>query len=318
MHALTLEDTVALRDVEPPTPGPGQALIALRSAGICGTDLELVAGYKGYRGILGHEFVGEVVRCPDAPFWEGRRVTGEINLTCGECEPCRADLAKHCTTRTVMGILGHPGCFAEQLVLPFANLHEVPARVSDDEAVFTEPLAAAFELFESVELDDETEVAVFGDGRLGLLIGLALRSRDVPVVAVGRHPRKLAIVAAAGARTVQPAELGDQRFEVVVDATGSAEGLAMAFDHVQPRGTIALKSTVHGTVNLDTSALVVNEIRLVGSRCGSFDVALEALAQGRIDPRPLIDARYPLDQAAAAMEHAQRKGVLKVLLQRSP
>ncbi|MCX4240843.1 MDR/zinc-dependent alcohol dehydrogenase-like family protein [Paraliomyxa miuraensis] len=314
MLALTFDGAVALRDVPEPNPGSGHAVVALRLAGICGTDLELTRGYKGFGGVLGHEFVGEVVRCDDDPQWQGKRVVGEINLGCGTCERCASGLRSHCASRRVLGILDHPGCFGERFVLPAANLHAVPGSVADEQAVFTEPLAAAFRIFEQVALEPTMHVAVIGDGKLGLLVVMALRAREIPVTLVGRHPRKLALVAGPGVRTSVAAELGGERFDVVVEATGSRDGLALAFAHVRPRGTVVLKSTVHGTVELPTAALVVDEIQLVGSRCGPFDVALQAMASGAVDPRPLIEARYPLVEGERAFEHASRRGVLKVLL----
>lgn len=314
MRALCFDSEVVLRDVEPPRPGPGQALLALRVAGICGTDLEVTRGYREYRGTLGHEMVAEVIECPDAPHWVGQRVTGEINLACGDCPRCRSGLAKHCDRRSVLGIADHPGCFAERLTLPFANLHAIPAELSDEQAVFAEPLAAAFEIFESVQLTPNTTVAVIGDGRLGLLIVMALRSRGVPVVAVGHHPAKLARVAGPHVQTSTASALGTERFDVVVEATGSAGGLGLAIAHVKPRGTVVLKSTMHGAVTVDTTRIVVDEIRVVGSRCGPFDVALTALQRGEVDPRCLIDARYPLSAGVDAMAHAARRGIVKVLL----
>lgn len=316
MLALTLATSPpTLREVPSPTLPRDHALIDLRLAGICGTDLELVRGYKRHHDVLGHEFVGVVTRCPDAPQWEGQRVTGEINLPCGQCERCAAGLGNHCSARRVLGILEHPGCFAEQLTLPVANLHAIPDALTDEQAVFTEPLAAAFQIFEQLTLDPTTPVAVVGDGKLGLLIALALRARSIPVVAVGRHAHKLARVAGPGVRTCSPEALGSERFAVVVEATGSPDGLAFAVAHTRPRGTVVLKSTTHQEVRLPIAALVVDEIRLVGSRCGPFAVALAAMAAGEVDPRPLIDARYPLAEAEAALAHAARRGTLKVLLE---
>jgi alcohol dehydrogenase len=313
MHALVFDGTVALRDVPEPTPGPGQALLALRLAGICGTDLELTRGYKGFAGTLGHEFVADVVQCPSAPQWEGRRVVGEISLGCGTCERCGAGLRAHCAARRVLGILDQPGCFAERFVLPVENLHAVPAALSDEQAVLTEPLAAAFRIVEQVSLSPAQRVAVLGDGKLGLLVVMALRAQGIPVTAVGRHPHKLALVAGPGVHTTTEAP-PPASFDVVVEATGSREGLHRAIALVRPCGTVVLKSTVHGSAALPTAALVVDEIRLVGSRCGPFDVALRAMAEGRVDPRPLVQARYPLAQAEQALAHAGRPGALKVLL----
>lgn len=314
MHALVFDGTVALREVPEPTPGPGEALLALRLAGICGTDLELTRGYKGFEGTLGHEFVADVVQCPSDPQWEGRRVVGEINLACGACERCGAGLRTHCATRRVLGILDQPGCFAECFVLPVQNLHAVPNTLSDEHAVLTEPLAAAFRIFEQVPLTPDLRVAVIGDGKLGLLVVMALRARGIPVTAVGRHPHKLALVAGPGVHTtIEAPPLAS--FDVVIEATGSRQGLHRALALVRPRGTVVLKSTVHGAVELPTAALVVDEIHLVGSRCGPFDVALAAMAEGRVDPRPLVQARYPLAEAEAALAHAAQPGTLKVLLE---
>lgn len=320
MRALTFDGTAALRDVPEPALASGEALVALRLAGICGTDLEITRGYKGYTGTLGHEFVGEVVRCPSAPQWEGRRVVGEINVSCGACERCACGLRNHCAARRVLGILDQPGCFAERFVLPVENLHAVPDSLSDEHAVFTEPLAAAFQIFEQVTLTPELHVAVIGDGKLGLLVAMALRARGIPLTLIGRHAHKLALVAGPGVHTIFSANPTaalppSHRFDVVIEATGSRDGLSLALSLVRPRGTVILKSTVHGTVELPTSTLVVDEIHLVGSRCGPFPVALAAMADGSVDPRPLIEARYPLARAEEALAHARRPGTLKVLLE---
>ena len=307
MRALTFTGTVALRDVPDPTPAPGEALVSLRLAGICGTDLELTRGYKGYTGILGHEFVGTVVDAPGAPEWIGRRVVGEINLPCGACDRCTSNLR-------VLGILGHPGCFAERFTLPVANLHSVSDALSDEQAVFTEPLAAAFRIFDQLPLSPDLHVAVIGDGKLGLLVAMALRARGIPLTLVGRHPRKLALVAGPGIHTTTAGSPPPDRFDVVVEATGSRDGLRLALALVRPCGTVVLKSTVHGTAPLPTAELVVDEVHLVGSRCGPFDTALAAMADGSVDPRPLVEACYPLAEAEAALAHAGRPGALKVLL----
>jgi alcohol dehydrogenase len=326
MRALTFDGAVTLRDVPEPALASGEALVVLRLAGICGTDLEITRGYKGHTGTLGHEFVGEVVRCPSAPQWEGRRVVGEINLACGTCDLCASGLRNHCAARRVLGILDQPGCFAERFTLPVANLHAVPDSLSDEQAVFTEPLAAAFQIFEQITLTPELHVAVIGDGKLGLLVAMALRARNIPLTLLGRYPHKLALVAGPGVHTTTTATITaptatitalppPHRFDVVIEATGSRDGLSLALSLVRPRGTVLLKSTVHGTVELPTAALVVDEIHLVGSRCGPFPVALAAMADGSVDPRPLIEARYPLARAEEALAHARRPGALKVLLE---
>jgi threonine dehydrogenase-like Zn-dependent dehydrogenase len=325
MRALTFDGTVALRELPEPALASGEALVTLRLAGICGTDLEITRGYKAYTGTLGHEFVGEVVRCPSAPQWEGRRVVGEINLSCGTCELCSSGLRPHCPTRRVLGILDHPGCFAERFTLPVANLHAVPDSLSDEQAVFTEPLAAAFQIFEQITLTPDLHVAVIGDGKLGLLVAMALRARSIPLTLIGRHAHKLALVAGPGIHTTTTAPTAPtatitalpppHRFDVVIEATGSRDGLSLALSLVRPRGTVILKSTVHGTVELPTAALVVDEIHLVGSRCGPFPVALAAMADGSVDPRSLVEARYPLARAEEALAHARRPGALKVLLE---
>lgn len=288
--------------------------MAVRLAGVCATDLEISRGYMGFTGILGHEFVGEVLACDDAA-WVGQRVTAEINLACGTCSECKAGRNRHCPTRTVLGILGKDGCFAEQLTLPTENLHSVPAGVSDEAAVFTEPLAAAFEILEQIDVGADDTVLVLGDGRLGLLCALALQTSGASVTLAGRHPRKRAIVAARGVISVASEDLGNKRFDVVVEATGSPAGLRMATDHVRPRGRLVLKSTYQGAPELDTAKLVIDEITLVGSRCGPFPRALEALATGAVDPTPLIDARYALSDGLTAFARAGDRGVLKVLLE---
>lgn len=286
----------------------------VRLAGVCATDLEICRGYMGFTGVLGHEFVGEVEACDD-PAWVGERVAGDINLACGACSECKVGLDRHCPHRTVLGILGKDGCFAQHLTLPTRNLHSVPAQVSDEAAVFTEPLAAAFEILEQVPLRPQDRVLVLGDGRLGLLCALALKTSGATLTLAGRHARKRAIVEARGVRGVAGDELGSERFDVVVEATGSPSGLRAAVDRVRPRGTLVLKSTYQGAPDLDTAKLVIDEITLVGSRCGPFPRALEAMANASVDPTPLIDARYPLSDGLAAFARAGEKGVLKVLLE---
>lgn len=322
MQSLTFENGVVRLSERPrPTPGPGEALIRVRRAGICATDLEIARGYMGFSGTLGHEAVGEVVdlgpntRLPDA--LAGVRVVPSINFACRQCATCQAGDAHHCPHRSVLGILGRDGAMAEFVTAPLANLHPVPAEVDDDQAVFVEPLAAALHAFAGLPLGPDSRVLVLGDGKLGLLIALALAShadRLAQAILVGRHPAKLAIAAAAGLEVAVAADFDQRGFDVVVEATGHPDGLALAFDALRPRGTLVLKSTyAAGTPNL--APIVINELRVVGSRCGPFGPALAALASGRIDPRPLIADRFPLHAGEAAFARAGEKGVLKVLIE---
>ena len=316
MRALWLENQ-QLRfreDVPQPTPGPGEALIRVRLAGICGTDLEMVRGYYPFRGILGHEFVGEVVEAPDAPEWVGRRVVGEINLVCGECDMCRRGLSRHCRNRTVLGILGKDGAFAEYLTLPLENLHPVPDAIPDQVAVFTEPLAAALEILEQVHLRPTDRVLVVGAGRLGQLIVRVLRLTAASVDVVVRREKQRALLAPLGVGLLPPDAVPTGVYDVVVEATGNPQGFHLARQALRPRGTFVLKSTYAGTLEVDFSRIVVDEQTLVGSRCGPFDAALRVWERGLVDPRDLIEAAYPLEEGVQAFQHAARPGVLKVLL----
>lgn len=297
-----------------PVPPPGEALIRVRLAGICNTDLELLAGYMAYRGVLGHEFVGQVVEAPD-PTWRGRRVVGDINAACYTCETCRAGHHTHCPNRTTLGIYCRDGALADYLLLPQANLYAVPDAVPDEAAVFVEPLAAACEILEQVHLRPTDRVVVLGDGKLGLLVAAVLRLTGCDLTLVGRHAEKLALAAAWGVPGRLAAEpLPWRTADVVVECTGSPDGFALARQLLRPRGTLVLKSTYHGALSLDMSALVVDEITLVGSRCGPFAPAIRLLATGLVDPRPLIAATYPLADVQAAFAHAACKGTLKVLV----
>jgi threonine dehydrogenase-like Zn-dependent dehydrogenase len=313
MLALTADPTLALSERDVPHRKPGEALVRLRLAGICNTDLEIVRGYMGFRGVLGHEALGDVVECDDAA-WIGKRVVCEINLNCGRCAFCADGLGRHCPTRTVLGILGKDGCFAEYMTAPVRNLLEVPAEIEDERAVLTEPLAAAFAILEQVDVRAGQRVAVLGDGKLGLLSALALLGASAEVHLVGKHADKMAIAAARGARTHRHDEDIAGGFDVVVEATGSPDGLARAIALTRPRGTLVLKSTFHGATPVAMAPLVIDELTLVGSRCGLFPPALAAHASKRIDVGPLISARFPLRDGLAAFEGAGRSGVLKVLL----
>lgn len=292
----------------------GEALVRVTTAGICNTDLEIIRGYANFSGTLGHEFVGIVEASPE-PAQIGCRVVGEINAGCGRCELCQAGDARHCAERTVLGIVGRDGAFAEYLTLPPANLLKVPAGVSDEQAVFTEPLAAACEILEQVTITPQHRVAVIGDGKLGQLIARVLATTDCQLQLIGKHAEKLQLAAAAGI-TTQTLEQVDptRQFDFVVEASGAAAGLQLALTLVKPRGTIVLKSTFHGAVTFDTSRLVVDEISLIGSRCGRFDKALALLAAGQVNVKPLIAAEYSLAESPTAVHHASQAGTLKVLL----
>jgi threonine dehydrogenase-like Zn-dependent dehydrogenase len=314
MRAL-LWDGTATRVVDRPPPQltDGLALVRVSVAGICNTDLELVKGYMGFRGVLGHEFVGTVDAGPTE--WRGQRVVGEINFGCGRCAMCTRGLRRHCPTRRVMGILNADGAFAEQVAVPIANLHRVPDSLDDEQAVFTEPLAAAFEILAQVRLQPATECVVLGDGKLGLLVAQVLHQAGARVLAVGKHPDKLAILRRRGIDTVTVDQWDRAAADLVVEATGSAAGFAAAVAATRPRGTLVLKSTVAETAPLNLAPLVINEITVVGSRCGSFAPALGALEAGSVDVTSLISARRPLHAGVEALQLAATPGVLKVLLQ---
>lgn len=295
-----------------PKPAKGEALVRVMRAGVCNTDLEIVRGYMGFEGTLGHEMVGVVVAAGEgAERWVGARVVSDINLACGRCERCRDGDGHHCATREVLGILAKDGAFAEAVALPTAGLVPVPDEVSDDAAVFAEPLAAAFEIPAQLPVSG-ARLLVLGDGKLGLLCAMVLAHEGADVTLGGRHDRKMAIAERVGVR-----RLGEDEapFDVVVEATGSPAGLREAQDRVRPRGTIVLKSTFAASPDLDTNRLVIDEVRLLGSRCGPMDRAVAALASGAIDPTPLIDGRYALSEGVAAVEHAGRRGTLKILLE---
>lgn len=313
MRALVLSDHLYLDTAAPmPVPQGEQALLKIRKAGICRTDLELIGGYMGFSGILGHEFVGEVVQSSDE--WLGRRVAGEINVADGTCDFCQRGIPSQCRDRTTVGIDRHPGAFADYLALSTHNLHLVPDAVSDDAAVFTEPLAAALQTLEAVHISPRDRVVVIGAGKLGLLVTQVLRLTGADVCAVVRHEAQAKLLNLWHVPAFSCEELPSKRAQVVVDCTGTAEGFADSLELVEPRGTIILKSTYRGMPTLNMTRVAVEEIRVVGSRCGPFDAALRLLAAGLVDVESLIDAHYPLDDAIQAFDHASRKGTLKVLL----
>lgn len=328
MQALVLTDhgPAVVTNYPTPTPKQGEARVRVTCAGICATDLQLVAGYKGgYRGVLGHEFVGVVDAAPGKESWVGRRVVGELNIGCGTCDLCRRGLDKHCRQRESLGIIGRDGAFADYLTLPLANLHALPTvdGLPDDIAVFVEPIAAALQIREQLQIAPSDRVYVLGSGRLGLLVAqvLALTGSDLTVI--GRTPEKLALLTEMSlplrihCTSTMPIEpLTNKLADIVVDVTGAPGGFALARQLVRPGGTLVLKSTFAGTLpDFDLSSLVVDEITLLGSRCGPFPPAIRLLQQGLIQVQPLIHARYPLSKAVTALAHAQQPGVLKVLLE---
>ncbi len=319
MLAVYLNRGLEIRSDYPvPSPPPGEARVRVKIAGICKTDLELMRGYLNFRGVPGHEFVGVVEEAPDHPEWIGKRVVGEINAACGICPTCRAGRPTHCPNRTTLGISGRDGAFAEYLLLPVSNLHEVPPEVPDEAAVFVEPLAAALEILQQIHIHPTDRVVVLGDGKLGQLVAQVLQLTGCDLLVIGRNRNKLDLLARRGIPTARVDEVGMLSADVVVECTGSPEGFHLARRWVRPRGTLVLKSTYHGTVEANLTMVAVDEVAVIGSRCGPFPPALRLLQQGLVDVLPLIHARYPLREAAQAFEHAARKGVLKVLLDVSP
>jgi len=324
MKALVVTEpgAIALREVPAPA-REGECVIRVSMAGICGTDLQILEGYAEFRGIPGHEFVGIVQDAPgDAAAWIGKRVVGEINIGCGRCQWCAQGVKEHCIERTVVGIRHHHGAFADLVTLPAANLHEIPEALDDEAAVFVEPVAAACRIFEQIAVDDRQRVAVVGDGRMGLLVAQVLRTAAPDVTVFGRHgtritrifhERKLDVARQLGLT----AECSDariplaRRFDIVVDVTGRPEGLPRALELVRPRGIVVMKSTFHGEAPIASWPIVVDEVTIVGSRCGPFQPAIDLLASGAVQVKPLISRVTTLDEHEAAFAHARRE--LKVL-----
>ncbi len=315
MRALVFDQSLSFQARWPePSPAAGDTLVRVRAAGICSTDLEITKGYMGFKGVLGHEFVGQVVSSDNKDLI-GQRVVGEINVACGRCDLCLSGLSSHCRQRTVLGIQNHDGAFADFLRLPWHNLHVLPKTVDDDQAAFVEPLAAAFQVLKQIKLDGRKWVTVLGDGRLGLLVAQVLRNAGCPVRVIGRHSSKLALcekwsIRARNVRDIAPRH--DQ--DVVVDCTGSAAGFELAMQMVRPRGSIVLKSTMAAGVPLNLAPLVIDEITVIGSRCGPFREAIAALAEKQVDIASLIHRRMRIEQGVDALALAGRPGVLKVLL----
>lgn len=314
MRALVFDGKLRLAELPDPVPGKGEALIRVEYAALCNTDLELTRGYMGFSGVPGHEFAGTVVNRESA--FCGQRVVGEINCPCGACDLCRLKLPTHCRNRSVLGIAGRAGAFAEYLVLPETNLHIVPDHVPSDEAIFTEPLAAALQVVEQVAIRPQDRVFLFGTGKLGLLMAMVLQHYGLNYRAFNRNPHKVAVARQMGLRCDVLAELPDDALaDIAIDCTGSPDGFALALKHLRPRGTLVLKTTVAAPPVIDTNLLVINEITVVGSRCGPFAPALRLLADGKINVRPLISRIMPFGEAVDAFAAAQSGDCFKILLQ---
>jgi len=314
MRALVLDDTLGYTSSQPePSPPLDEALIRVRTAGICNTDLELIRGYMGFRGVLGHEFVGEVACAPDSE-WVGKRVVGEINASCGTCSLCSEGLDRHCPQRTVLGILSRDGAFADYLSLPLRNLHAIPDELTDEQAIFVEPTAAAFEILEQVRIDPGTRVLVLGPGKLGLLVAQVLASAGCEVLILGRGERPSRAVTALSLPYMPVDAFAGPRFPVVVDCTGNADGFQRALALTSPRGTLVLKSTVADSMPMNLAPVVIHEISVIGSRCGPFAPAIAALLSGQVRTEPLLQSVYPLEDGLTAFQEAGGPHALKVAL----
>jgi threonine dehydrogenase-like Zn-dependent dehydrogenase len=314
MRALYFDNELTLKEDYPdPRPNENEAMIHVRMAGICNTDLEILRGYMGFRGIPGHEFVGTVVGGAE-PNLIGERVVGEINAPCGDCDLCRRGLNGHCLNRSVLGILGRDGAFAEYMKLPVDNLYRVPDSLSDERAVFTEPVAAAFEILEQIHPEEGTPVLILGDGKLGLLIAMVLAASQLDVYIHGHHPGRIERVVGSMARYLTEEEAAAQKFPLVVEATGRPVGFTTALERVEPRGTIVLKSTTAEPPQVNLARVVIDEITVIGSRCGPFEPALELLASGMIAPEEMIHRYYQLEDGIAALRTAAQPGAGKILI----
>lgn len=317
MKAVIFDETLKyVEDYEKPTPRQGEALIKVTYGGVCNTDKEITKGYMGYKGILGHEFTGVVEEINDEDkTLLGKRVVGEINLGCKNCEWCAKDLERHCPNRSTLGILAKDGCFAEYVTLPLSNLIEIPENVPDEQAVFVEPLAAGLEILEQMHIQPCQKVMVLGDGKLGLLTALALNACGLDVLIVGKHQNKLDIAKNQGVKTQLLSEFEQApKFDVVVEATGSITGFETSVNCVKPRGTLVLKSTIAASKELNLAPIVINEITILGSRCGRFEPAMRLIASGKIDFSQMISKIYPIEQAIKAFDANNAKDTIKILL----
>ena len=313
MRAVVFDGEVRVAEVPMPVPGPGEALIRVLTAGICATDLELMKGYLGFKGIPGHEFVG-VVKQSSNPHLQDKRVVGEINCVCHRCQYCQLEMPHHCMARSVLGIHNRSGAFAEYITLPEENLHLVPNSIRDDVAAFTEPVAAAFRIPERLHITQDDRIIVLGDGKLGQLCAQVLWLHSKQLVCVGKHPKKLALLKDLHINIAYKDDPIERGADFVVEATGSPDGLKRALELVRPEGTVVLKTTLASPTPMDLSEPVINEVRIIGSRCGPFRPALDALAMGNVEVRPMISEAYELSDGVRALQRAAEKGVLKVLL----
>ncbi len=315
MRALLFNKSLKYADDYPaPVPAKGEALIRITLAGICNTDLEITKGYMGFQGVPGHEFVGIVEECEKKSL-VGKRVVGEININCGICPECRKDLGIHCRSRSVLGILNKDGVFAEYVTLPVSNLHKLPSGVSDEEAVFVEPLAAAFEILEQADINSSHKVCVLGDGKLGILVSQVLSTSGCELLVSGHHREKLSILDEMDIKTTRKDHHLTSRFDIVVDCTGSKTGIETALNIVKPRGTVIIKTTSAKKGYVDLNRVVVNEITLIGSRCGPFPAAIKTISERNVDLSPLVSRKFPLHDGVRAFQYASQKGSLKVLIE---
>lgn len=317
MRAVVFDNGLKLdKNYAKPSPRKGEALIKVNTIGICNTDYEITKGYMGYKGVLGHEFTGvvEEINADDKSLLN-KRVVGEINCGCGECEWCNQGLERHCPNRSTLGIWQREGCFAEYVCLPVKNLLEIPENVSDEEAVFTEPLAAALEILEQIHIPPYKKIAVLGDGKLGLMIALALNAAGLDLILIGKHENKLEIAKKQGVKTKLLSDVEIKKeFDFVVEATGSISGFETSLALTKPRGTLILKSTIAASKEFNFAPVVVDEITIVGSRCGQFAPALRLLESGRIDVKPLISDIFELNESIAAFERNKEKSSIKVIV----
>jgi len=314
MRALVFNKELIYRDDYPkPEPMNGEALIRVTHAGICNTDLEIMKGYMNFTGIPGHEFVG-VVESSVSEELNGRRVTGEINLACGDCHYCRNNMRNHCTERSVLGIYNKDGVFAEFITLPVSNLHFIPDSVSDQEAVFTEPLAAAYEILEQVNITSDDSVCIIGDGKLGLLVGQVLSLTGCRLILLGKHENKLTVIKSKGIRTGYAKNIKEREFDIVIDCSGSQTGTDTALNIVKPGGKIILKTTLAEKRSVDLNSVVIHELTLTGSRCGPFLPAIKAIEDGKVDVTCLVSGLFSLEDGVKAFNYASRKDVLKVII----